>query len=124
MKFLLNMNVPRELGKHLKAVGHECRHAGDIGLAQASDAAIAAQARKDREAIVTHDLDYGNLLAFSGEDAPSVIIIRLSNTHPDNVARRFAAAWPEIEKPLSEGAIVVLQDATVRLRRLPIERSK
>ncbi len=37
MKFLLNMNVPRELGERLGAAGHAYRHAGDIGLAQASD---------------------------------------------------------------------------------------
>lgn len=37
MKFLLNMNVPRELGKRLTVEGHECRHLGDIGMACASD---------------------------------------------------------------------------------------
>jgi hypothetical protein len=28
--------------------------------------------------------------------------------------------WPEIEKPLLEGAIVTLEDAAFRVRRLPI----
>jgi predicted nuclease of predicted toxin-antitoxin system len=124
MKFLLNMNVPRELGRRLAAQGHECRHAGDIGMAQASDVAITEEARGSKETIVTHDLDYGHLLAFSGEPAPSVIIFRLRNTHPDNLFARIMSTWPEIDKPLLKGAIVVLEDAAFRIRRLPITQEE
>lgn len=120
MKFLLNMNVPRELGRRLAARGHECRHVGDIGMAQASDVAIIEEAKANKEVIVTHDLDYGHLLAFSGEPAPSVIIFRLRNTHPDNLFAQMMSTWPEIERPLLEGAIVALEDAALRIRRLPI----
>jgi hypothetical protein len=38
VKFLLNMNVPRELGPMLASAGHEWQHVGDIGLAHATDA--------------------------------------------------------------------------------------
>ena len=124
MRFLLNMNVPRDLGRRLTVAGHECRHVGGIGMAQASDVAIVAEARRSEEIIVTHDLDYGHLLAFSGEPVPSVIIFRLRNTHPDNLFARIMSAWPEIEKPLLEGAIVALEDAAVRTRRLPIAQGE
>lgn len=124
MKFLLNMNVPRELGRRLAAQGHGCRHVGDIGMAQASDVAIMEEARGNKESIVTHDLDYGHLLAFSGELAPSVIIFRLRNTHPDNLFARITSTWPEIEQPLLKGAIVVLEDAALRIRKLPIAQEE
>jgi predicted nuclease of predicted toxin-antitoxin system len=124
MKFLLDMNVPRDLGGRLAAQGHKCRHVGDIGMAQANDVAIIEEARGNQEAIVTHDLDYGHLLAFSGEPAPSIIIFRLRNTHPDNLFARITDTWPEIEKSLLEGAIVALEDATFRVRRLPIMREE
>jgi predicted nuclease of predicted toxin-antitoxin system len=120
MRFLLNLNVPRGLGTRLGGLGHECRHAGDIGMAQASDVEIVEEARRREEVIVTHDLDYGQLLAFSGEPAPSVILLRLHNVHPDNLLDRISRAWPEIEGPLSGGAIVVLEDATHRIRGLPL----
>lgn len=124
MRFLLNVNVPRELGKRLSAVGHQCRHAADIGMARKNDTAIMEEARAKSEVIATHDLDYGNLLAFSGERSPSVVLFRLRNVHPDNLFARIIAAWPEIEKPLLEGAIIALEDATLRIRRLPIEREE
>ncbi|MCL5028739.1 MAG: DUF5615 family PIN-like protein [Bacteroidetes bacterium] len=58
MKFLLNMNLPRHLGKLLMAQGHEFRHTGDIGLSKASDLNIIEQAKINDEVILTHDLDY------------------------------------------------------------------
>jgi hypothetical protein len=33
------------------------------------------------------------------------------------------AVWAMIERPLMDGAVVVLEDATVRIRRLPVKRA-
>jgi predicted nuclease of predicted toxin-antitoxin system len=115
------MNLPRALGRRLAVAGHACRHVADIGSVRAPDAAIVEEARRQGEVILTHDLDYGHLLAFSGQSAPSVVILRLRNTHPDHLFAGFAAAWPEIERPLTESAIVILEDGALRIRRLPIE---
>jgi len=123
MKFLLNMNVPPQLGKRLTAQGHTCRHVRDIGMARADDLEIVAEAKAHQEIILTHDLDYGTLLAFSGESKPSVVIFRLRNTHPDYLFRRMMNIWSEIQNALLEGAIVVLEDATLRIRQLPIMTS-
>ena len=114
------MNVPRELRRQLVVEEHECRHVGDIGMAQATDITIMEEARRNKEVIITHDLDYGHLLAFSGETAPSVIILRLRNIYPSRLFTLIKGAWTEIEQPLLEGAIVVLEDAATRIRRLPI----
>ena len=65
MKFLLNMNLPRRLSGFLSEAGHTCRHAGDIGLAETPDRDIIVVAQGTGEVILTHDLDYGGLLAFS-----------------------------------------------------------
>src|SRR5713101_3396419 len=100
MKFLLNMNMPRALGRRLAAEGHTWRHVRDIAMARASDAAILEEARRNQEIVVTHDLDYGHLLAFSGESGPSVVIFRVRNTHPDNLFARIMNSWSEIENPL------------------------
>ncbi len=124
MKFLLNMNLPRELGQSLAAEGHVCRHAGDIGMARSSAADIIMEARGNRETILTHDLDYGHLLAFSGVQTPSVIILRLRNAHPRNLLRRIMSAWSEIEDAAQTGAIVVIEDAATRIRLLPVDASK
>lgn len=120
MKFLLNVNVPRDLGKRLSSQGHVCRHAADIGLGTAPDTAMVEEARRAGEIILTHDLDYGHILAFSGFRSPSVVIFRTESTHSAHLAERLLREWPEIAAPLGEGAIVVIEDAALRIRRLPI----
>ncbi len=72
MRFLLNMNIPPALGPVLTSEGHAWRHVKDLGMSRASDAAILAEAVSRAECVITHDLDYGQLLAFSGHSAPSV----------------------------------------------------
>jgi predicted nuclease of predicted toxin-antitoxin system len=121
MNFLLNMNVNRDMAAQLKKLGHVCRHAGDVGMARATDAEIVAEAKRTGEIILTHDLDYGHLLAFSGEEGPSVVILRLRDLHTEEVVSRLDAVWNEIEASLLEGAIVSLSDKSLRLRKLPIE---
>ena len=121
MNFLLNMNVHRDMAAPLKKRGHVCRHVGDIGLSRAKDVEIVAEAKRTGEVIITHDLDYGHLLAFSGEKAPSVIILRLRDLGLDEVLSRLDSVWKEIESPLLDGAIVSLSDKSLRIRNLPIE---
>lgn len=120
MKFLLNMNVPRGLRGIFAAHGHSCRHAGDVGLARASDVEVMEAARATGEVIVTHDLDYGHLLAFSGETGPSVIIFRLPHGRVQDLLVRLFSVWKEVEGPLEQGAIVVLGPASLRIRPLPV----
>lgn len=122
MRVLLNVNVPRALAEPLVTDGHALRHAADVGLARADDEAIVEAARSAGEVIVTHDLDYGHLLAFSGQAKPSIIIFRVCNTRPAALYHRMRESWTEIEGPLQRGAIVAIEDATLRIRPLPIAR--
>lgn len=120
MRFLLNMNLPRSLSGLLEKDHHMCRHVGNIGLGSAPDTAIAEEAARTGEVVLTHDLDYGHLLVFSGAAKPSVVIFRPANTRPAALASRLAKALPHIEKALEEGAVVVIEDAGARIRMLPI----
>ena len=121
MKFLLDMNLPRQLGKLLREQGHDCRHAADHGLVTAEDHEIVELARSTGEVILTHDLDFGRILSFSGKAAPSVIIFRQTSTLPEHLARSLTRTEELWESAVSSGAIVILEDRKVRVRRLPIE---
>lgn len=121
MNFLLNMNINRDMTALLQKRGHVCRHVGDLGMSRAKDVEIVAEAKRTGEVIITHDLDYGHLLAFSGESAPSVLILRLRDLSTDEIISRFDSVWSEIESPLMSGSIVSLSDKSLRIRNLPIE---
>lgn len=114
------MNMARQLGRLLETQGHEWRHVADLGLHKAADPAILRLARETGEVILTHDLDYGTLLAFSGDDRPSVIIFRRRNIHPRTLFESMTRHWQEWEPALRAGAIIILEESAMRIRRLPI----
>lgn len=116
------MNISRTLGDLLRIKGHVVRHVADIGMFRATDWEIVQEAKQKQEVIITHDLDYGHLLALSGERSPSVVIFRLRDMSIQNQLNCFVRVQKDIETPLSEGSILIIEDACVRIRSLPIHR--
>ena len=122
MKFLLNANVSPYLSPFIEKDGHRCRHVFDIGKASAEDIEIVSIAKKNEEIIFTHDLDYGTILAFSGDTKPSVIIFRIHQISAEIFYEFLHNHWDIIETPLKEGAIVVFEKENIRIRKLPIKK--
>jgi hypothetical protein len=58
-----------------------------------ADTEIIKAAKSADEVIVTHDLDYGHLLAFSGEAAPSVIMFRRRFTSRNSCRSDRTNGW-------------------------------
>ena len=123
IRFLIDMNLPRTLAVLLTQNGYRCRHVGDIGLSQATDEEIVEEARLNGEVILTHDMDYGKILAFSGESSPSVIIFRYQTKEPESFLKRILNDLPQIQSGLERGAIVVVERKITRIRLLPIQRT-
>ena len=117
------MNLPRTLAVLLTQNGYRCRHVGDIGLSQATDEEIVEEARLNGEVILTHDMDYGKILAFSGESSSSVIIFRYQTKEPESFLKRILNNLPQIQSGLERGAIVVVERKITRIRLLPIQRT-
>ncbi len=76
MKFLLDENISPALAGLLKSIGYEARHVIEVGYNSTPDFKIAAFAVTTGEIIVTHDTDFGTILALTGQNRPSVILIR------------------------------------------------
>lgn len=75
----------------------------------------------DERILVTLDTDFGTLLARSREALPSVVFLRGDVTrHPGRQADLLLSNLGQLEHELAEGALVVIGDGRVRVRRLPI----
>jgi len=68
--------------------------------------------------ILTHDLDYGKILYFSGMTSPSVIILRLRDVSVEHVGAVLRHILPRLENDLRAGAIVTVEEGSVRVRSL------
>jgi len=120
MKFLADMGISPKTVSFLKDLGYQAVHLHQEGLDRLTDTAILDKARREESILLTHDLDFGDLLAAGGQHLPSVIIFRLRNMCPDRVnvhLHHVITRFPEI---LVRGVIVTIAEAGVRIRHLPI----
>lgn len=120
MNFLLDVGISPRLGALLELDGHAFRYVPQHFSNRLSDSEILEIARHADEVIITHDLDFGKLLAFSGHTVPSVILFRIHHINADIFYSLLKALWPEIEEPLKRGAFVVVEEHAVRIRVLPM----
>ena len=120
MKFLVDMPLSPELARWLTTQGFDAIHAGQVGLAKASDTEIMARAKREQRTIVTADLDYPQLLAISGAVAPSVILFRGGNWNDRDVIVRMSEVLRSLPPDDIASSIVVVDRHRIRRRRLPI----
>ena len=66
IRLLLDMGIAQSTGRHLRASGHDVVHLLEEQLACLPDDQIVAKAQEEGRAIVTHDLDFGRIVALSG----------------------------------------------------------
>ena len=122
MKFLLDMGISPETGMYLTKLGHDAVHLIDEAIGRASDFEIMDKALNEQRIILTHDLDFGKLLAFSGEKLPSVVIFRLRNMRPENVNRFCERVIDRFSDSLEQGAILSVGDKKIRSHVLPVNK--
>ncbi len=121
MKFLIDNNLSPLLADALKAAGHDAVHLRDLRMQAATDHVVLEHARADERILVSADTDFGGLLARSGASTPSVILIRrLSGRRAAEQAAIILANLDQVAEDLTAGAIVVLHEDSLRVRRLPM----
>lgn len=74
MKFLADMGISPKAVDFLVRLGHQASHLQQQGLHRLKDSEILEKARQEGCILLTHDLDFGDLLAANGADLPSVVI--------------------------------------------------
>jgi len=121
MRFLVDMALSPKTVQFLRELGHEAVRANEVGLARAKDIEIMEYAVSNGMAVITADLDFGEILAYTKRNRPSVIIFRLRDPSPDHVNSLLSSILLHIEEPLKKGSIVIVEDDRVRIRELPID---
>ncbi|MDI6792977.1 MAG: DUF5615 family PIN-like protein [bacterium] len=121
MKFLSDMGVSPKTVAFLQGLGYDAIHLHDQGLNRLQDTAILAKARNEKRILLTHDLDFDEIVAFSGTKLPSVITFRLRNMHPERVNHYLHAVITQHHEMLEQGAIITVTEGRIRVRHLPLK---
>ena len=120
LKFIADMDISPLTVDQLKKGGWEIIRVSDVMDARTSDIEILNYARDHKRVVITHDIDFSELLAIHGFDTPSVINLRIENMFPDFVTHRIIEVVSQLEEELIRGIVVSVDEFSARFRPLPI----
>lgn len=120
IRFLADMNISPRTIEAPRQHGWDIVRVSQVMPVDALDSEILDFARKDGGVIVTQDLDFSTLLVLGGHDDPSLITLRLAASDPEAITGVLLQSLSRIEKAITEGSAVTIEDAAIRIRRLPI----
>jgi predicted nuclease of predicted toxin-antitoxin system len=120
LPILVDVNLSPRWVKWLREHGQQAVHWSDVGDRRAPDSVVLAWARDHEHVLFTHDLDFGAILAASGTAGPSVIQLRAKDVTPEAVGALLLEALTTCEARLNQGALISLDEDTLRLRVLPL----
>lgn len=123
MKLVVDMNLSPRWVSVLGDAGIEAAHWSTLGDPKASDSEIMAYAKANRYVVLTHDLDFGTILAATGGDKPSVVQIRSEDVSPDVIGKPVIEALRQMTSELERGALLSFNPNHMRVRILPLQKA-
>lgn len=120
MKFLIDMNLSPLWVLFLAERGFAAVHWSTVGHPRAPDSEIFEFAAANHWIVLTHDLDFGMLLAVLGTSRPSVIQVRTQDVLPGAIGDIVVRAIQAAKSSLEAGALVTVDSFRHRIRVLPI----
>ncbi len=124
MKLLLDVNLPPSLTEVLIRAGHESLHWSTVGALTAADSELLSWAATRGYIVVTHDLDFGALLAGGALTTPSVVQLRTLDLRPEQYTPRLLGVLEQERDALETGALVSVDEFTARVRILPLRKPR
>ena len=109
MKLLVDLNLSPRWLDFLTTAAIEAVHWSTVGSLSATDAEIMDYAAENDFIVLTHDLDFGAILATTHGEKPSVIQIRAEDVNPDSIGQQVVAAIRQMQAELQAGALLSIE---------------
>ncbi|MEO6595478.1 MAG: DUF5615 family PIN-like protein [Planctomycetota bacterium] len=106
MRFLVDNQLPLQLARHLGQRGHEATHVTEVGLDDASDAAIWLWAGQQDRVVVSKDEDLF-FLANRPNDSGRLVWVRLGNCRKGSLLDAFDRTFDTIVAAFDAGQRIV-----------------
>jgi predicted nuclease of predicted toxin-antitoxin system len=123
MRILVDMNLSPQWCPWLRNCGVEAVHWSEIDDPGAADSVLLRWAREHDYVVLTHDLDFGAILAASDALGPSVVQMRVRDVMPATAGPLIINALRQHDAMLQQGALMSIEPARNRVRFLPLRGS-
>ena len=120
MKILVDMNLSPKWVDFLNKNEIKAVHWSSIGSPDAPDTEIINYAKAHDFTILTNDLDFGFILAFTQGNKPSVIQARTGVLGPDRIGDLVVSAIRLLTADIDQGALVTIDPRKTRVSLLPL----
>ncbi|MBI5639577.1 MAG: DUF5615 family PIN-like protein [Nitrospirae bacterium] len=120
MKLLIDMNLSPNWVAVLAQDGIDAVHWSTIGTATAPDREIMAWAKTRGCIVLTHDLDFGAILAATEAESPSVIQLRIQDIAPEQSKYLVLDVIARFRTELENGVLISVDENRARIRLLPL----
>lgn len=116
----MDMNLSPGWVDTLSNAGFEALHWSTVGDVHAPDHEILDWAARHQHVLLTHDLDFGAILAVRGSAEPSVLQLRAVDITPTGAGALVCEALIQYRGHLEGGALISIDESSRRARILPI----
>ena len=124
MKLVVDMNLSPRWIALLQESGWQATHWCSLGAGNATDSEIMDFAAANDYVVLTHDLDFGAILAVTHGRKPSVVQIRAEDVSPEAIGAQTVAALRHLESELELGGLLTIEPGRTRLRLLPLRQEE
>jgi predicted nuclease of predicted toxin-antitoxin system len=116
LKIKVDENLPVEAAGMLIQAGHDALTVLDQKMGGRPDFEIANLCRSERRAIMTLDLDFADIRAYSPIDYPGIIVLRLSRLDKDHVLAAIQRMLPILDQEELDRKLWIVGESSIRIR--------
>ena len=114
------MNLSPAWVPALEQQGYTALHWSTVGEGTAPDATLLKWANDNGFVVFTNDLDFGAILAATGDKSPSVVQVRAQDVTSKNLIELLTRALAQHRAVIEQGALITIDEARFRVRILPL----
>ena len=116
MRFKVDENLHEDVAAALRAEGHDAHTVYDEGLRGHSDRDIGDICRREQRAVVTLDLDFGNIRDYPPEEYPGLIVLRVANQGRPHILWVLSQIFNLLRHQPLAGHLWIVSENGVRIR--------